>query len=305
LQQKNNEMKDLQNEFIHPVDMARLGNGQYIDYTDGDVAIIDNVRELTQISPMYSYMNFIILCTKGRIQFDLNGTPVTLEENEILLSAPSVVLSNYLLSIDFECKILCMTDKVVQTLLHDYINIWNNAVYINRTTLVSLSEEHQTQFCYYYELLHFKWEHQDSLFVKSTMQSVIRAMLVDLCGLIYKPTEDGAEHSVSRGRLLVDRFLNMLAGKEIKRLSVHEYAGQLAVSSKYLTMMCKKYTEKTPSQWIDQYLTEDIRYYLTETDLSMKEICNKLEFSTISFFGSYVKRHLGCSPKNYRYKERT
>ena len=34
--------------------------------------------------------------------------------------------------------------------------------------------------------------------------------------------------------------------------------------------------------------------------MSIKEIAYCLNFSSISFFGKYVRKHLGMSPKHYR-----
>ena len=39
---------------------------------------------------------------------------------------------------------------------------------------------------------------------------------------------------------------------------------------------------------------------LKRPDKSIKEICNELEFPNLSFFGRYVKKHLGMSPKQWR-----
>jgi AraC-like DNA-binding protein len=53
-------------------------------------------------------------------------------------------------------------------------------------------------------------------------------------------------------------------------------------------------------QWINEYVMEDIRYYLKETPLTIKEISTTLGFPNLSFFGKYTKRNLGMSPKEYR-----
>ena len=43
-----------------------------------------------------------------------------------------------------------------------------------------------------------------------------------------------------------------------------------------------------------------IAYYDPMTQKSIKEIACELEFPNLSFFGKYVKKHLGMSPKAYR-----
>ena len=36
--------------------------------------------------------------------------------------------------------------------------------------------------------------------------------------------------------------------------------------------------------------------------MSIKEIATEMNFDNLSFFGKYVKKHLGDSPNNYRKK---
>ena len=47
-------------------------------------------------------------------------------------------------------------------------------------------------------------------------------------------------------------------------------------------------------------LLEEIRYYLQQTDLNVKQICDRLGFSNTSFFGKYVKDHFGMPPIQFR-----
>ena len=112
------------------------------------------------------------------------------------------------------------------------------------------------------------------------------------------------EMKLSQGKVLFNRFLNLLSNSEIKRQPIAHYAGQLAITPKYLTMLCQKYSDKTASEWVVQYTTEEIRFYLKSSSLSIKEISARLGFSNMSHFGSYVRKHLGMSPSEYRYTRR-
>ena len=110
-------------------------------YADGDIVIMDNVRELTQISQLKTQMNFIILCSEGRILLDINGNRRELEKNDVLFSCPDVVLDHFMISPDFECKILCLSERIIHELLHEHVGVWNRAVYIRRTNVVSLTDD--------------------------------------------------------------------------------------------------------------------------------------------------------------------
>jgi len=69
---------------------------------------------------------------------------------------------------------------------------------------------------------------------------------------------------------------------------------------KYLSTVCKKVSDKSPLEWISEYVMEDVRFYLANTELTIKEISDTLGFPNASFFGKYVKQQLACSPLEYR-----
>ena len=68
-------------------------------------------------------------------------------------------------------------------------------------------------------------------------------------------------------------------------------------------MLCLKYSGKTASEWVAQYTVEEIRFFLRSSHLSIKEISARMGFSNMSHFGSYVRKHLGVSPSEYRYNK--
>lgn len=292
---KNNQLE------LKELDLEDLkGKSPLVGYYDGDIAIIDNISDLTNVAPFYAKMNIIVLCTKGRIQFNINDTPLMLKEHQILLSAPYVILDNYLFSPDFECKILCLSDDIIHAMLGEQVNDWNISVHNQRTNIIQMPVEDQEQFVYYYELIKFKMHHQERRNSIAVMQSIIQALLFDIISLMDNKEEPAIETIPSHGKTIFNDFLRLLAAKEIKHLPVDSYAAELNITPKYLTMLCTKYSGRPASDWIAQYTKEDIRYNLLHTEMSVKEISAKLGFPNISFFGSYVRRHFGMSPTQLR-----
>ena len=103
---------------------------------------------------------------------------------------------------------------------------------------------------------------------------------------------------------LFNRFLELLQAVDAKHRTVEYYAAMLNISSKYLTVICKKNSGKTANQWIQEYTLSAITNCLRTTEMSVKEISFLLGFGNTSFFGKYVKAHLGCSPLEYRRRTR-
>ena len=81
---------------------------------------------------------------------------------------------------------------------------------------------------------------------------------------------------------------------------MEHYASRLCVTPKYLSAVSKSVSGSTASEVINRCIIDDVRRLLHNPDKSVKEISNELGFPNLSFFGKYVKRMLGMSPKAYR-----
>jgi AraC-like DNA-binding protein len=64
--------------------------------------------------------------------------------------------------------------------------------------------------------------------------------------------------------------------------------------------VCKQVSGKTALEWINEYVLIDVRHWLKNSDKSVKEIADLLNFPNLSFFGKYCRAHLGMSPLKYR-----
>jgi len=272
-----------------------------VDYADGDVAIFDRVNDLSSVYPFKPMTNVIALVSQGELKMMANNHEVLAKTDDVLFCPPKTALSDFECSADFECKILFLSDHIIQGLLHDKINVWNQAVYINELNIISMSEVCRQEFTYYYSLIMSKIRNHRGDPSYEIVQAIIRALLLELCNILESRQGKVDDVKLSQGKMIFNRFLKMVSSNDVKRQPISHYASQLAITPKYLTMLCLKYSDKTASDWIIQYTTEDIRFYLKNSNLSIKEISAKLGFANMSHFGSYVRKHLGMSPSDFRH----
>ena len=100
--------------------------------------------------------------------------------------------------------------------------------------------------------------------------------------------------------MLFSKFLELLSANAPQEREVSFYAERLFVTPKYLSAVCKEVSGNTASAIISAYVMKEIERLLKFNKMSIKEIANELNFSSISFFGKYVRKRLGMSPKHYR-----
>ena len=270
-----------------------------VNYNDGDIVIYDNVKDFQEIFPLSSTTNMIALCTKGQLSMSVYGIETHIKENDILFCPPNIKIDNCVFSKDFESRVLCLSNHVVQGLLRDKMAIWNNAVYINQTNIIPMTKSCKEVFALYHALIRNKVAAKHGS-AREIVQTIIRALLIELCDILEANDGRGEEPRMLQSRQIFNHFLNILSNVEVKHQPATFYAAQLNISPKYLTMLCRQYSDKSASDWIIQYTLDDIRYYLTDLNYSVKEIAFRLGFSNISHFGAYVRKHLGLSPTKYR-----
>jgi AraC family transcriptional activator of pobA len=276
-------------------------------YQDGDVVIYDDIRNLAQIytvddnsEAIVPEFNIIVCCMQGRLMLNVNGTPNMIESGQVAICPPNYKLSDYMLSPDFQCMIFCFTTHILQESLRGYIHLWNKGVYVNKVSKIELEEADGQLIKCYYELLRCKIGHPTTIFYKRIMHSMIQAVLFEICGRITEDEEGDKVQGMSQGKDLFRRFLELLQSTEVKKHSVEHYAATLNVTAKYLSVVCKRESGKTALAWVQEYILEDIRFYLSDPTLSIKEIADMTGFSNLSFFGRFVCQHFGCSPREYR-----
>ena len=84
--------------------------------------------------------------------------------------------------------------------------------------------------------------------------------------------------------------------------SVSAFANMLHVTPKYLSKCVKEESGRSPLYHIHETTVNTIRQQLRYSNKTVKEISTELDFPNLSFFGKFVKQHLGMAPTEYRQK---
>ncbi len=274
------------------------------DYMDGDIIIINNIQNIpgywfVSKSQALNVFSFVI-CTQGKLQVRIMSKTVVIHPCEVLYCDPSTVINDYMISPDFDAIILCMSPHIVQSILYTNRNIWNHYFNISQNPVLNIGEEGLCLFKYYCQLLvhHIKFPQQ--VYNKEAMYSLVSALLYDLLAKLGNTEIINNNIQISQGDILFKRFIELLSKSEPKERSVSYYAEQLCITPKYLSSTVKKVSGKTAFEWINEFVIEDVKRQLSFSNKSIKEVADYLLFPNISFFGKYVRTHLGMSPTEFR-----
>ena len=272
-----------------------------IGYSDNDIVVVDSIQQFTEVNTARVAMNAIVICTNGKVQAQMNSQTMELHKNQIAIVPQNVTVTDVMVSPDFNLKAMFLTNRILQSFLREKMNIWNDMMFIHRHYVVTMDEDEILFYTHFYDMLTLAIvKGKDNPLHTDVIQSLLRSAILALCGAMKQKLSLAAVHQVKTSDNHFQRFLDLLHSSEVKRHTVETYASELCISPKYLSALCKKNSGKTANEWITERVLEDIRYYLKQSDFSIKEICDRLGFPNPSFFGKYVKDHFGMTPLQFR-----
>lgn len=288
-------------EQIRQIGFDHIKNTPDVEYNDNSIAFHIDINELFMENGSLRLDMFVILgCLGGKMQFELNARPYTLRKFEVLVCRPNDIIDNCLLSPDFEGGVLCLSKKGILEQISES-DLWEKAFRISENPIVRVGEDSLRVFNLYVELLKAKVEMGKAAYYRETIVSIVRALLYELLSDIDNNEAVTYGRGLVRQRdVLFKRFVELLSANSVKPRGVSWYAERLYVSPKYLSTVCKEVSGRTAFDWISEYVQLDIRYWLKNSNKSIKEIADMLTFPNISFFGKYCRQHFGVSPTELR-----
>lgn len=107
------------------------------------------------------------------------------------------------------------------------------------------------------------------------------------------------EHATYKD-VILERFKSLLNGHCNTHHDVAWYADALMISPDYLSKIIRETNGKSARAMINEHIISNAKFMMKQSDLSLKEISERLSFADQSSFGRFFKTNTGQSPKEYR-----
>lgn len=290
--------------------MEKIGFEQFeeedwIDYKNDDIIIIDDISKIptNEIDGSVKLeMAVILICSHGKLEITINGEKVIVRANDALVCMNNTIISDVLMSPDMDMFALGLSRHSMNLNIFKDKNLWKYVDYINRHHVMKLTEDDFNMLNNYFEMTHTFPAKNGKHFQNKIIHYLQQAFLYELMSIAEhnQPMDENEETSQKQGDLLFKSFIIKLIENEGKIRQVSDFANELNVTPKYLSVVVKKTSGKTALQMIHEATIKEIEQQLIYTDYSIKEIATNLDFDNLSFFSKFVKKHLGMSPKNFR-----
>ena len=240
-----------------------------------------------------------ILCTGGNMSFSFQDVRYNVVPGDYVILTNPALASDFSESGDFDAVIMSLSEAFITSMA-----IQSNYGIIGHMSLlqnpVMKLSPHDYRICLEdMWKLHERLNETQHLFREEMLGHLLLVHILDLYDIHAKSQ---AERNISeRNGDLLRRFVELLYHKEyIQNRNLAHYASRLCITPHYLTEVCKKVSGKPATYWIDRFTTHEIARLLLQKEIPLKEIADRMNFSSLSYFSRYVQKQMGVSPSEYR-----
>lgn len=255
----------------------------------------------------------VIYCEDGYIDVYYHEKMLRINKGDLFIRVPdfNYELGPYQMSPDFKFKQVTISASVFESIMHDHMRIephwWAKLEYVKKNPIFVLNPASVDFMNTYFHLLVLQMQDKPSEYRKQILMLIAKGAAMEMLNYMDKlaliEDNDTYRNSVNQSDYTFREFTKLLQQFPHAR-EVQWYAAQLGITPKYLSEICKDRSGKSAGEWIADITVAELKHYLHNTTLPIREIANVMEFPNASFFCQYTKKHTGLTPNHYRKHKR-
>ncbi len=273
---------------LHSVAQGMMFGSDFIFYRD-----FSALRKLTS-KIVVNFVGFIYVAT-GKIAITLNDTSLRAQAGQVVFYKAGDFISDVLFSPDSD-GMLCGIEATVPFESRSSVGFPQLTSLKGNCMVFDINESVVALLGMYGELLsqkHSMGMENVRFTIFSLMEDLLASVTLSGAGCEKLPARQSADR-------LYQRFSALLIESYPKPRNLQWYAETLSVTPNYLARVVRQISGTGAMEWINEAVMADVRTSLIHTDESIKEVSARLGFNNSAFFGKYVKKHSGMTPKQLR-----
>lgn len=246
-------------------------------------------------------MNYVglIVCEKGYFCFDVDKKKFTARAGETVFLSEGNNFSIGELSDDLRVSILFYhIDPIREILGSSIVAMYLYTTLTPEPCYVWTSGEESDLACYIALLGRHRKSAQNP-FDNHECKLLLLALTYRLCSIYSRRIIE--EKNVAGHK--IDTFIKLIRLIEkyyMQERGVAFYADKLCLSPKYLSALSKSVCGYTVQELVFRAIIRKSIFWLKNTNKSVQEISDDLNFPNASFFGTFFKKQTGLAPSYYR-----
>ena len=279
-----------------------LNKTEHIRCYDNDIVLSNHFDVITiERLPWKLGRPLFAMCLQGSATVKVNLQEYKISSNELVTLMPDAIVHGYSFSDDFKGVMVLVSKSVAEDLLPDITSVLPILMDFRQSPVIKLMSDEAKSL---YDFYNFIWEKLPKVYGdygKHELNGLLLSIFYEVLS-VYKERFAYDKFKRTRNEETFYKFYSLIEKEYCKERSVVHYADRLCISPKHLSMVVKKVSGRTASDWIDDYVILQAKQMLRSSSLTIQEVSRELNFSNQSFFGKYFKKHVGMSPSEYRAK---
>ena len=240
-----------------------------------------------------------LLCMAGEGSFVFNERCYHIVKNDLVVIPMPDRVKNIAAHDDLQVEWFAADYKFLQNLLPSNNYSIGGSISLNQDPVVPLTEEQAARILEDFHRLRDRMVERQLMFYHELMGSLCLTMMYDI--FEAHAQRDATDTHTDRTAYIVKQLMALLAtGISRTERDVNYYAERLNVSPKYLSATIKRVTGHSVTSYIDRHTVPILKDYLNDERLSLTQIADLMNFTSLSYFSRYCTKHLGLSPSDYR-----
>lgn len=246
--------------------------------------------------------HIILTVFEGMIEGNINGHPFIFPKNGIadIVGASSVELTAC--SDDaLACQIICTETFLEKIIKNKPPFPFTYVLETLESPVFTVDEESMSLFKRRIDEMESILAEGSHYFMSEIIKSLFWMLLLDIADVYLHCKENTMEsRKPDRAFAIFSQFMHLITKYIRQHRSVGFYASQLCITPQYLNRTVKTIWKRSASETIGFMLAGEIVRMLEDTNLSIQEIADRLNFADQATLCKFFKRYKGCSPMQYR-----
>lgn len=266
------------------------------------------------------HLNFALI-TQGQADLIINGTRVHAEKDQLIVLTQGSTVWETDVPPEFEAQFVDFTVEQLCQIVK-YAGMWSTAVQTMPQSMdlgdMKGSSGLPSLLMFYGESFAIRLTGSEAEICSSILSMIgktlkenytnttmiLLASLYDLGKEAFLRSRPRFNQQELLSRSVLNRFLGLVNQHCNQYRTLDFYARELCLNKSYLGVLVRKASGSTATQWIEHITMLRIKSMLTNTNLTVNQIADKMHFQEPQNLSRYFKRLTGLSPTEYRQKVR-
>ena len=240
-----------------------------------------------------------LLCLGGSMQIRMDLTEYELQPNDVLFVRSGAIGQSLGASSDCKIAVIAFSSDCYRPQMSTQEVLMMHK-FLSSGSLLRITEAEMEEVMSIYHTMRRKIQQADYTYKRETLISYMQILFYDCCQAMVPYVCAWEAQPRTRQRQLFDRFIEVLKENYTSQRSISFYAGELCITSKYLSQVVYSVSGRHAGAWIRDYVILEAKALLKSQQYSVQQVSDMLNFANQSFFGVYFKKAVGCSPSAYQ-----